>query len=121
MTSKAELVALLREVEWSGNAGGTECPVCEARPRDGRHLDDCRLDAALREESGLTPSEAATRDFEVGITTLGLEERIGKERIERAWRVMRAQLRAGTHPMPDDFDEFTADVLTIDAALEQQA
>lgn len=48
----AELVAVLREVEWSGvrkEDGETICPTCLWLKDDG-HAPDCALDAALRGE-----------------------------------------------------------------------
>ena len=56
----AELVAVLREVEWSGAEVLTVagyppsvvavCPICQKPKKSGRHYSDCALDAALRED-----------------------------------------------------------------------
>lgn len=44
--SSVAAVALLRELEWKGNAFGMRCPSCKSLKTEG-HTPDCRLAAAL--------------------------------------------------------------------------
>lgn len=49
--TRAEMLALLRAIEWSGygveEEGLAICPHCIAEPKDKRHNEDCKLAAAI--------------------------------------------------------------------------
>jgi hypothetical protein len=58
LAERAELIALLREVEWGQNVddgdwGERACPLCHSL-EDGGHAPDCRLAAALSASGTVT-------------------------------------------------------------------
>lgn len=53
--SSAEVLALLRSVEWEGSGDFEECPRCHVLKDPGPHAADCALDAMIK-RLGLMPS-----------------------------------------------------------------
>lgn len=55
-----ELLAVLKEIEWSGTGDADEgglipaCPYCDVAAEDGVHADDCRLASAIAKAEGRT-------------------------------------------------------------------
>ena len=53
--SSAEVLALLRSVEWEGSGDFEECPRCHVLKDPGPHAPGCALDAMIK-RLGLMPS-----------------------------------------------------------------
>lgn len=47
-----EMYQMLKHLEWGTYPSGNECPNCHGDGYEGRHADDCALDALLKKVRG---------------------------------------------------------------------